>query len=86
MSDPDRASPQDVSRWDLPAVEGAPLPRPGAKGVNVMHLTLVEREAWDHGYKDGHVEGVYPVLVVGVSGFLGVADLVVQTGLLVHSD
>ena len=58
MSDPDRASPQDVSRWDLPAVEGAPLPRPGAKGVNVMHLTLVEREAWDHGYKDGHVEGV----------------------------
>jgi len=58
MSDPDRASPQDVSRWDLPTVEGAPLPRPGAKGVNVMHLTLVEREAWDHGYKDGHVEGV----------------------------
>jgi len=58
MSDPDRASPVDVSRWDLPAVEGAPLPRPGAKGVNVMHLTLVEREAWDHGYKDGHVEGV----------------------------
>jgi len=58
MSDPDRASPQDVSRWDLPAVEGAPLPRAGAKGVNVMHLTLVEREAWDHGYKDGHVEGV----------------------------
>ena len=58
MSDPDRASPQDVSRWDLPAVEGAPLPRPGAKGVNVMHLTLVEREAWEHGYKDGHVEGV----------------------------
>ena len=58
MSDPDRASPQDVSRWDLPAVEGAPLPRPGAKGVNVMHLSLVEREAWEHGYKDGHVEGV----------------------------
>jgi flagellar assembly protein FliH len=58
MSDPDRASPADVSRWDLPAVEGAPLPRAGAKGVNVMHLTLVEREAWEHGYKDGHVEGV----------------------------
>ena len=34
------------------------MPRPGAKGVNVMHLTLVEREAWQHGYKDGHVEGV----------------------------
>jgi flagellar assembly protein FliH len=48
----------DVSRWDLPTVEGAPLPRAGAKGVNVMHLTLVEREAWEHGYKDGHVEGV----------------------------
>ena len=29
-----------AQRWDLPAVEGAPLPRPGAKGVNVMHLTL----------------------------------------------
>jgi flagellar assembly protein FliH len=49
---------RDVARWDLPAVEGAPLPRAGAKGVNVMHLSLVEREAWDHGYKDGHVEGV----------------------------
>jgi flagellar assembly protein FliH len=48
----------DVSRWDLPTVEGAPLPRAGAKGVNVMHLTIVEREAWEHGYKDGHVEGV----------------------------
>ena len=47
-----------VSRWDLPPVEGAAMPRPGAKGVNVMHLTLVEREAWEHGYKDGHVEGV----------------------------
>jgi flagellar assembly protein FliH len=47
-----------AQRWDLPSVEGAPLPRPGAKGVNVMHLTLVEREAWQHGYKDGHVEGV----------------------------
>ncbi len=23
-----------------------------------MHLSLVEREAWEHGYKDGHVEGV----------------------------
>ena len=34
------------------------MPRPGAKGVNVMHLTLVEREAWQHGFKDGHVEGV----------------------------
>lgn len=48
----------DVARWDLPAVEGAPLPRPGARGVNVMHLTIVEREAWEHGFKDGHVEGV----------------------------
>jgi flagellar assembly protein FliH len=48
----------DVSRWDLPSVEGAPLPRPGQKGVNVMHLTIVEREAWQHGFKDGHVEGV----------------------------
>jgi flagellar assembly protein FliH len=45
-------------RWDLPSVEGAAMPRPGAKGVNVMHLSLVEREAWEHGYKDGHVEGV----------------------------
>jgi flagellar assembly protein FliH len=58
MSESDRAHPQDVSRWDLPSVEGAPLPRAGAKGVNVMHLSLVEREAWEHGYKDGHVEGV----------------------------
>lgn len=48
----------DAQRWDLPAVEGAPLPRAGAKGVNVMHLTLIEREAWDHGYRDGHAEGV----------------------------
>jgi flagellar assembly protein FliH len=48
----------DVNRWDLPPVEGAPLPRPGQKGVNVMHLTIVEREAWEHGFKDGHVEGV----------------------------
>jgi flagellar assembly protein FliH len=45
-------------RWDLPSVEGAAMPRPGAKGVNVMHLSIVEREAWQHGYKDGHVEGV----------------------------
>ena len=34
------------------------MPRPGAKGVNVMHLSIIEREAWDHGFKDGHVEGV----------------------------
>jgi flagellar assembly protein FliH len=53
MSEPDAAQ-----RWDLPSVEGASMPRPGAKGVNVMHLTLVEREAWQHGFKDGHVEGV----------------------------
>ena len=53
MSEPDAAQ-----RWDLPSVEGATVPRAGAKGVNVMHLTLVEREAWQHGYKDGHVEGV----------------------------
>jgi flagellar assembly protein FliH len=53
MSETDAAE-----RWDLPTVEGAPLPRAGTKGVNVMHLSLVEREAWQHGYKDGHVEGV----------------------------
>jgi flagellar assembly protein FliH len=53
-SDPAEAA----RRWDLPPVEGAAMPRPGAKGVNVMHLSLVEREAWEHGYKDGHVEGV----------------------------
>jgi len=58
MSDRDGAPEIDVSRWNLPAVEGAPMPRAGAKGVNVMHLTLVEREAWEHGFKDGHVEGV----------------------------
>ena len=52
------AAAEDVSRWDLPTVEGAPLPRPAAEGVNVMHLAAVEREAWEHGYKDGHVEGV----------------------------
>jgi len=52
------SEPEGAQRWDLPAVEGAPLPRPGAKGVNVMHLTLVEREAWDHGFRDGHAEGV----------------------------
>ena len=34
------------------------MPRPGVKGVNVMHLSIVEREAWEHGFKDGHVEGV----------------------------
>ena len=34
------------------------MPRAGAKGVNVMHLSIIEREAWEHGYKDGHVEGV----------------------------
>jgi flagellar assembly protein FliH len=51
-------SDSDAQRWDLPSVEGAPMPRAGAKGVNVMHLSLVEREAWQHGYKDGHVEGV----------------------------
>jgi flagellar assembly protein FliH len=49
---------EPVSRWDLPTVEGAAMPRPGVKGVNVMHLSIVEREAWEHGYKDGHVEGV----------------------------
>ena len=60
MSEPD-PTPEaalNAQRWDLPSVEGAPLPRAGAKGVNVMHLTIVEREAWQHGYKDGHVEGV----------------------------
>lgn len=58
MSESDAAERPDAQRWDLPPVEGAPLPRAGTKGVNVMHLTLVEREAWQHGYKDGHVEGV----------------------------
>jgi flagellar assembly protein FliH len=53
---PDSTEP--VARWDLPSVEGAAMPRPGAKGVNVMHLSIVEREAWEHGFKDGHVEGV----------------------------
>lgn len=54
----DLESLEGVERWDLPSVDGAPMPRPGVKGVNVMHLSVVEREAWDHGYKDGHVEGV----------------------------
>jgi flagellar assembly protein FliH len=53
MSEPDPAR-----RWDLPSVEGAAIPKPGTKGVNVMHLSIVEREAWQHGYRDGHVEGV----------------------------
>jgi flagellar assembly protein FliH len=60
MSEPLAASattPDDVSRWDLPKVEGAALPR-GSGGVNVMHLAAVERDAWEHGYKAGHVEGV----------------------------
>ena len=63
MSEPDAvqgADPKvDAQRWDLPSVEGSTMPRPGAaaRGVNVMHLTIVEREAWEHGYKDGHVEG-----------------------------
>jgi flagellar assembly protein FliH len=60
MSEPLAASatmPEDVSRWDLPKVEGAALPR-GSGGVNVMHLAAVERDAWEHGYKAGHVEGV----------------------------
>jgi flagellar assembly protein FliH len=59
MSETDPAElASNAQRWDLPTVEGAPLPRAGTKGVNVMHLSLVEREAWQHGYKDGHVEGV----------------------------
>jgi flagellar assembly protein FliH len=57
MSEPLAAVSDDVSRWDLPKVEGAPLPR-GSGGVNVMHLAAVERDAWEHGYKAGHVEGV----------------------------
>jgi flagellar assembly protein FliH len=57
MSEPLAAMADDVSRWDLPKVEGASLPR-GSGGVNVMHLAAVEREAWEHGYKSGHVEGV----------------------------
>jgi flagellar assembly protein FliH len=54
------SEPEGAQRWDLPAVEGAAMPSAGAgaKGVNVMHLSIVEREAWQHGYKDGHVEGV----------------------------
>ena len=57
MSEPQPAVADDVSRWDLPKVEGAPLPR-GSGGVNVMHLAAVERDAWEHGHKAGHVEGV----------------------------
>lgn len=52
------SEPEAAQRWDLPPVEGAAIPRSGAKGVNVMHLTFIEREAWDHGYKDGYAEGV----------------------------
>src|SRR5689334_6635680 len=47
---------EPVSRWDLPSVEGASMPRPGVKGVNVMHLRIIEREAWEHSYKDSHDE------------------------------
>ena len=57
MSETKGAASVDASRWDLPMVEGAPLPR-GSGGVNVMHLAAVERDAWEHGYKAGHVEGV----------------------------
>ncbi len=57
MSDPLVAVLSDVARWSLPTVDGAPLPR-GSGGVNVMHLSAVERDAWEHGYKAGHVEGV----------------------------
>ena len=57
MSEIQVAVAEDVSRWDLPKVEGAALPR-GSGGVNVMHLAAVERDAWEHGYKAGHVEGV----------------------------
>ncbi len=57
MSEAQAAVGEDVSPWDLPKVEGAPLPR-GSGGVNVMHLAAVERDAWEHGYKAGHVEGV----------------------------
>ncbi len=48
-----------ASAGTCPSVEGAtPCRDPAVKGVNVMHLSIVEREAWEHGYKDGHVEGV----------------------------
>jgi flagellar assembly protein FliH len=57
MSETQGAAAEDVSRWDLPTVEGAPLPR-GSGGVNVMHLAAVERDAWEHGFKAGHVDGV----------------------------
>jgi len=57
MSETPVAVGEDVSRWDLPKVEGAALPR-GSGGVNVMHLAAVERDAWEHGHKAGHVEGV----------------------------
>src|SRR3982751_2664813 len=57
MSEPLAAVTEDVSRWEPPKVEGASQPR-GSGGVNVMHLAAVEREAWEHGYKAGHVEGV----------------------------
>jgi flagellar assembly protein FliH len=57
MSETPAVVAEGVSRWDLPKVEGAGLPR-GSGGVNVMHLAAVERDAWEHGYKAGHVEGV----------------------------
>jgi flagellar assembly protein FliH len=57
MSESAAADLADVARWDLPTVEGTAMPR-GSGGVNVMHLAAVEREAWEHGYKAGQVEGV----------------------------
>ena len=49
---------EDVSRWDLPKVDGAPLPR-GSGGVNVMHLAAVERDAWEHGSLQEAAESGY---------------------------
>jgi len=57
MSEAPGAVGDDVSRWALPKVEGAPLSR-GSGGVNVMHLAAVERDAWEHGHKAGYVDGV----------------------------
>ena len=57
MSEPDSAVAAAIARWDLPSVEGASNPR-GSGGVNVMHLAAVERDAWEHGFKDGRIEGV----------------------------
>jgi flagellar assembly protein FliH len=61
MSESLAAVGDDVSRWDLPKVEGAALPR-GSGGVNVMHLAAVERDAWEHGYKIAALQAIIETL------------------------